>query len=810
MKKRLLIFCLLVIWVLSLGAIDNNEREKELFFVLQKAYEDGIYDICLDYLEEFFQKFPQSPYRVKAKIYQARCLINKNKFPQARQILEGLVKEKVGIEELGEIYYLLGEIGFKTSDYQAAISYYNRVIEDFPDSDFFGPALYSRGWVRYLNKDFKAARDDFLKAKDLIDEDSALQDIYMKLTEVFFELKDADSLDSLKRDYIKKTKSHPLKDYMDFYKAVLLYEDSKLTLAKVIFEKLKDSQDPSVKDHSLYRLGLICLHDNDIIGAEKLLSRIKDPVLKKLLEAYIWTQKEDYSRALECYEQICNRSDVPEYVRGECSLGRANSLYKLGRLKDAVYWYSYTVDNFDKFPQLINQARYNLGWCYLKLQDFKKAIEEFKNISEKTDDPTVKISVDCHIGDAYQDSGKYAQALEIYDRLLEEYPQNIYGDYIQFQIGNTLLKMNRLKEAIMAFRFLEEKYPNSAFLDEAYYSQGLAYFMAADYPQAIEVLNGFLSKFPSSSLRLEALYLLSQAYMNAGDYKKQEDTLRSIINNYSLTQELVQEAIFDMAHLIYTHDNRKKAIRFLKKYLNRLPSEKSQEALFIIGQFCSQDEDFTEAKEYYRKSIEICKDKNLCAEAGFYLASILKDEGKLDEASKLLEKFLEESSSYQGGLKAGFLLAEIFASQADLTKLKGLFSRLEKAFPKNKKQVLIKKAGILRDLNEFKEASEVYQVLEKEFGINSGYVYLDWADCLERLRIYPEALKIYFKIAYLFPDDKEVIFKSYLRIAEIYRRNGNYAQAAKIYRKIEGLGGDYRRVGEEKIKELNTIKERRM
>lgn len=780
----------------------HASKEEETFFVAQKAYNDGFYEVALKYFEDFVKNYPNSKFITKANIYRARCLMNMDKYFDAHDILQGLIKTDVKVAELSEIYYLLGEINFRGKDYKMAVTHYNQVIDNFKETDFFGPSLYSRAWIEYLQKDFGKAKEDFLKAKDILDDNAALQDIYMKLGEIFFESKDLAALDNLIAEYKEKFEVQPFLDYFMFYKGVILSDKSKYTEAKAIFDSLKDSSDEGIRDNALFRSALLSLKSENEKEVRGALDQLKSEILKNLLEGHLAFRKEDYNEALKFYDSLCGLEDLSPQIRSEACLGKANALYNLGRLKDAVFWYNELIGKFKGFPQIISRARYNLGWTYLRLQDFKKAIGEFQKISQETDDPLVKISVECHIADALQDSERFDEALEAYDEIIKKYPNTLYTDYIQFQIGNTFLKMGKLEEAIIAFRFIQDKYPNSSFLDESLYSMGLAFFIAKDFASAKDVLDEFPDKFKDSSLRLEALYLLSQVYLNIKDYTNQQKILQEIINTCPFERELVQESVFDKAWSMYVEGKKKDAVKYLESFIPRLSPEKQQEAFFWVAQFYAQERDYKEAQKFYTKTLENCKNKSLCAESLFSLGVIFKEKNDFAEAKKYFEELLNKYPQEQISLKTAFVLIDIYVEEKNMEKANEMFLRLDQDFPQHSSEVMLKKAEAMRRMGKLDEASAIYSEIDKNFQIDSPDIYFEWANLLEDSRKTDEAMNIYFKITYLFEGNKDILFKTYLRIAQIYTEKEDLDNAIKIYEKISQLGQDYQKVAEEKIEEL--------
>ena len=74
-KNILITICLASLFIgnlaTSLSAADN--KEDELFFVAQKAFEDGFYDVALRYLDKFLKDFPETDKRPQVNLLIGQC-----------------------------------------------------------------------------------------------------------------------------------------------------------------------------------------------------------------------------------------------------------------------------------------------------------------------------------------------------------------------------------------------------------------------------------------------------------------------------------------------------------------------------------------------------------------------------------------------------------------------------------------------------------------------------------------------------------------------------------------------------------------
>ena len=81
----------------------------------------------------------------------------------------------------------------------------------------------------------------------------------------------------------------------------------------------------------------------------------------------------DYKSALDIFHKIKNKDTVTYFYMGVAH-------QELGEYKDAISEYEKVIKNNDNL--LVEQSKWYIGLCYLKLKDRNKALEQFKILSE--------------------------------------------------------------------------------------------------------------------------------------------------------------------------------------------------------------------------------------------------------------------------------------------------------------------------------------------------------------------------------------------------------------------------------------------
>ena len=248
-----------------------------------------------------------------------------------------------------------------------------------------------------------------------------------------------------------------------------------------------------------------------------------------------------------------------------------------------------------------------------------------------------------------------------------------------------------------------------------------------------------------------------------------------------------------------------KAVDYFKKIKDELPNIQKARILLWLGDYYFKEEKFNLSKKYYKEILNL-PTKEYRLQALLNIGYLELERGNLKESREFFNKVLEIKGDLQKRIQAELGLLEIYALLQDEKKLSELAEQLLK---ETKKDPLIiqriadtlKEAGYLDKAIQF---YKIYLTKEQDFKI-----YLSLADCYLEKKDLDQALKNYFKVVYLWPQEKEAVFKAYLNIAEIYKMKNDLKNALNIYNKIEMLGNDYKKIALEKAQEIKDILKKR-
>lgn len=271
-------------------------------------------------------------------------------------------------------------------------------------------------------------------------------------------------------------------------------------------------------------------------------------------------------------------------------------LIDLDKITEAIEWYNKKIDEEPDNNLLYN----NIGFCYLKLGNIKKAKEHFRisiNIFRKKIKKFGGASVNgivafYNMGRVYVDVKDLSGMERIVKELTKYSPRDAFVMYLK---GHISIIENDFKEAKKLFlealkinENIPDVYPNLAFIYEA---------LDRDYESAINCLEKALSKGFHNDLTMNNL---AYAYLKSGKMKEAEKLLNMYKKN-------IPAVIFTNKGLFnFLKGNRIKGDHYYKKAIKRFSEEKRplvrQHWYYETANFLLRENNINEARKFLEKA----------------------------------------------------------------------------------------------------------------------------------------------------------------------------------------------------------------
>jgi tetratricopeptide (TPR) repeat protein len=828
MMKRFKVFTAVLALVFSLSffvvtpsVYCDAGDEKELFFVAQSAFDDGFYDVAIRYIEDFLQKFPQSEKRLQARLLSGQCYFFKNQYLKAFNIFQDLLPHP---EFKDATLFWLGETYLKGSDYAQAEKNYRQVIDRYPDSAYAPQAYYSLGWTLFDQKKYKESQDIFKTMVAKYPSNLLTEDAILKIAECEYNMGSYAQAIELFKGYLAQFPKSLKAVQVNFNIAESFYYLENYAEANSYYRKVEETgPDASLVVAAKISLGwgnlklknfeqsIAAFDQAEAMAVEK--SILTDEIY--LGKASFYSETGNNEKALEAYGKLIELFPKSNRLL-EAHLGRANIFYSLQQYPKAIEEYKIVINANDQTPphqETVEKANFGLAWTYLKMGDVDQSIASFQNILDKTQSTAVKVSALTQIGDAYQDMDKPEKAIEIYDKILKEYPESVYSDYVQYREGIAFLKSGKIESATLAFQSLRQNFPKSKYLNDVDYYLGVAYFKKNDWTTAIRSIENFLNNenHPEEFVP-EAHYVLGLSHLNLHNADEALKVFQKIVKSYAGDLAVARNAEIGIAKAYHQQGQDKEAVKKFKLIIYKYPNTDTElESLLWLAQYFFKTGDYPQSVDYYEQAVGRFPGSDRIDRIRYELGQAYEMQGSYNKA--LNQYKLISSSEPETFARAGLAIASIFSKELDPEKAAATYQEIIDKSPDFRRDAYMKLAQVYRKSGNYLKEIETYEKSQaSDKGLsNVSDVELQFAigDTYELMGDFDKASEAYLKIPYLYKDQAAWVIKAYLRVARIFENNQNWENAANTYKKILAFNTEESKYAQERIDWIERLPSRR-
>jgi len=514
--------------------------------------------------------------------------------------------------------------------------------------------------------------------------------------------------------------------------------------------------------------------------------------------------------------------------------------YRLNRLDEAIrYYYDYLKSSVVHGEVNPVNAKYNLGYCYLKRENYQQALGFFEQVASNPRINAASIEQDAYVraADCYYMNRDYKKALAMYDKVLGY--SWAAGDYATFQkamingisnskskiellntisrrypasdliadanmeIANTLIAEEQFRDAIPYLQNVV-KDPASSQKPRAYLKLGIAYYNINNDNEALKQYTAILQQFPNSPEAEAALENARFIYVDQGRSGEYVNFARSMGKEITANQE--DELAYQEAEVQFNNGNFPAAAKKFEDYLARFPEGKySLEALYYKSEIYYNQKDWAKAAAGY----EILGDRapNKFGEKSLVFAARLnffdlKNYEKAEKYFTLLKTYAttqeNKLEAMRGLLRSQYQLqkwTDAVANANDLLKEKGIGTD-----DKVLANMAIAKSH--QTNNNCAEAITAYrtvaQLNKSAYGAEARYAIAECYFTQDRLT---DAEKAAFEVVNKSGSYELWATKAYILLGDIYFKQKDYFNAKATFQSV---------VENARIEELRQEAERKL
>ncbi len=438
----------------ALKAQDAPFRAEARYLLGNCHFEKGDYKKAVETLGEYLKGDGERRYREDAEFKSALALARLDKTDDAVARLQQFLKdhEKAYLRPRAE--YELAEMLRKGGKLDDAARHYERILEKHARDELAPYALYGLGACRFEQKKWDEAAEAFARiAKDYGDSSLVPQALYQQ----GLARQKAGKHDEARTAFqamTSKYEKHELAPSAYLGLGVCLQKEKKFDEAAAAFRSLvKTTRDKTLRERARYELAW------SLAEAGK---------AKEALEAYQEQVKEfpDGALATDAYFALAEAAyQDKDYAKATDWYEKALGAAKDDRLKDRIL--------------------YRLGWCKWAAEAYEESASLFDRLAAECAKSDLVPEALFTSGEAYVKLKKPAQAVERFEKLLDEkFKGDEHRADARFRMGEAQLVLGRDKEAVETLTALEQAHEDYPAMAEVQFGIGRGLYNLKQHEQA--------------------------------------------------------------------------------------------------------------------------------------------------------------------------------------------------------------------------------------------------------------------------------------------------------------------------------------
>ncbi len=286
-----------------------------------------------------------------------------------------------------------------------------------------------------------------------------------------------------------------------------------------------------------------------------------------------------------------------------------------------IYFSSYLVNPTVSGEVNGTNAKYSLGYCYLKKNDYKTAQRYFEQVGSVLTANSTPLQQDAYLrsADCYYMAKQYKPALKIYDDIYSHQLRS--ADYALFQKASIAGALNKNNEKINLLQGLIKEYPNSKLTPEAAMEIANSYLADEKYNEALPPLQQVLKNEDAKIWWPKALLKTGVSYFNTDKTDEALTNFTTLVKQYPNTQE--SEEAVEYIREIYISSQRTDAyLTFMRDNGRPVSSAEADSITYRAAFLRYEAKDYENAQKGLMAYTAQYPDGKYAVESNYFLAEI--------------------------------------------------------------------------------------------------------------------------------------------------------------------------------------------
>ena len=216
-------------------------------------------------------------------------------------------------------------------------------------------------------------------------------------------------------------------------------------------------------------------------------------------------------------------------------------------LESADTYYDRAMVLFDQliedYPgsKLVEEARFRRAMCYYGKGLLNRTLDAFDELADDFRDSDLIHSVMYYTGVVYTEQRKYRDARVEFEKVVNSGHEEL-TPLAQFGIGQTYFAEGRFAEAIESYNRVIQTDSDAKVAQDSYFYIGWAYQKMEQYDEAIDQLEEAINKYPANENAANSQFFVAQIYYTKGDADRAIEAYRRVAGNASFDYDTRRQA----------------------------------------------------------------------------------------------------------------------------------------------------------------------------------------------------------------------------------------------------------------------------
>lgn len=542
-----------------------------------------------------------------------------------------------------------------------------------------------------------------------------------------------------------------------FELAYCYFNNKQFDKAKPLFSAIKEIKDSKYYMAGNYYYGLLCYNENKYDEALRSFEKVKEEREYRTIVPYyiaeIYYFKGNKDKAL-AYADTLIQAKEKSYYHNELHLLAAQCHFENQKYAEAKPYFEYYYAQTKKIRK---EELYEMAYCYYKLDDWNKATEKFKMLSDTRDSlgqTAMYLLGDCYLktGDRLSARNAFGFCADMnFNKGQQEAAMIMYAR-LSFETGNK-------DEALRQLNALLDTFPNTRYKDEAQTLTSDLLIKTNNYEEALKHLQLVSTKDKAYwAVYQKATYGYGVQLYRKGELKNADTHFAMSLKEPAIS-EYERAAYFWRSEIAYQQARYTDAINYAQNFISRIgdiaviekisPQATIQHAYINMGYSAMETGNFVAAQDYFNQAQLARSTDNHSTSVALLLEA---------DAVFLQKNYPKAITLYDKIIAAG-------GNDAD-------YAKYQKAILLGLQNKNTEKISLLQTLTRAKPASV--------YAGNAQYeIALTWIE----LDKYPQALTTLKQLTDS-ATDKSLAPKAWMKAGFIHQQLNDNAKAISAYRQV--------------------------